>query len=49
MRVATFPEGEREPGGGVDQEGAVGVAVEREVVHPQQLGVSSGGSGIRIS
>jgi hypothetical protein len=38
VRVATFPEGEREPGGGVDQEGAVGVAVEREVVHPQHPG-----------
>lgn len=33
--VASFPKCEREPGGGVDQEGAVGVAVKREVIHPQ--------------
>lgn len=38
FRVAPFPECEREPGGGVDQEGAVGIAVEREVIHPQHPG-----------
>ncbi len=38
FRVASFPEGEREPGGGVDEEGAVGAAVESEVVDPQHPG-----------
>ncbi|GGY71908.1 hypothetical protein GCM10010326_77650 [Streptomyces xanthochromogenes] len=38
FRVASLPECEREPGGGVDQEGAVGAAVECEVVDAQHSG-----------
>ncbi len=38
FRVASFPEGEWKPGGGVDQEGSVDVAVESEVVHPTAPG-----------
>ncbi|MFF4180787.1 hypothetical protein [Streptomyces sp. NPDC001750] len=38
FRVVSLPEREREPGGGVDQEGAEGAAVEREVVHPRHAG-----------
>ncbi|MFG2348687.1 hypothetical protein [Streptomyces phaeochromogenes] len=40
--IASLPEGEREPGGGIDQEGAIGVAVEREVIHPQHPGCLHG-------
>lgn len=36
--IASFPEGQREPGGGVDQEGSVGASVESEGVDPQDLG-----------
>ncbi|MDX3537565.1 hypothetical protein PV721_24985 [Streptomyces sp. MB09-01] len=36
--IPALPERQREPRGGVNQERAVGVAVEREVVHPQHSG-----------
>lgn len=38
FRVASFPEGQWEAGGGIDQEGSVGASVESEVVDPQDLG-----------
>jgi hypothetical protein len=36
--IASFPKGQREAGGGVDQKGSVGTSVESEVVDPQDLG-----------
>lgn len=38
FRVASLPECEWEPGGGVDEEGAVGAPVKCEVVDPQDPG-----------
>lgn len=38
LRVASLPEGERKPGGGIHEEGAVAVAAEREIVDPQHPG-----------